>query len=125
MNSESSLQSNWEGLNLAHCDLNDSLINHLLWLTLSVVILYFNLPIAQVELESLPLASILQTSTVLDSCAFNSLLAVTVQERYKRTIQVYIFQCEEVGVSQKNAAKRMNIGFNRAVQLKPDAYIIL
>ncbi|XP_030225403.1 epidermal growth factor receptor kinase substrate 8-like protein 3b isoform X1 [Gadus morhua] len=49
------------------------------------------------ELESLPLASILKTSTVLDCCAYNSLLAVVVQQRFRRSTQVYIFQCEEVG----------------------------
>lgn len=49
------------------------------------------------ELESLPLSCILQTKAVLDSCAYNSLLTVTVQERNKRIPQVFIFQCEETG----------------------------
>ncbi|XP_042347185.1 epidermal growth factor receptor kinase substrate 8-like protein 3b [Plectropomus leopardus] len=49
------------------------------------------------ELESLPLNCILQTKAVLDSCAYNSLLTVTVQERNKRIPQVFIFQCEETG----------------------------
>lgn len=43
--------------------------------------------------------SIMQTKTVLDSCAYNSLLAVTVQDHSKRFPQVYMFQCEETGVS--------------------------
>ncbi|XP_045897653.1 epidermal growth factor receptor kinase substrate 8-like protein 3b [Micropterus dolomieu] len=47
------------------------------------------------ELESLPLSCILQTKAVLDSCAYNSLLTITVQERNKR--QVFMFQCEETG----------------------------
>ncbi|XP_074538620.1 epidermal growth factor receptor kinase substrate 8-like protein 3b [Halichoeres trimaculatus] len=49
------------------------------------------------ELEVLPLRSILQTKAVLDSCAYNSLLTVAVQERNKRHSQVYMFQCEETG----------------------------
>ncbi|XP_041655954.1 epidermal growth factor receptor kinase substrate 8-like protein 3b isoform X2 [Cheilinus undulatus] len=49
------------------------------------------------ELEVLPLSSILQTKAVLDSCAYNSLLAITVQDRNKRMSQVYMFQCEETG----------------------------
>lgn len=49
------------------------------------------------DLESLPLTAIQQTRAVLDSCAYNSLLTVTVKERNSRFPQVYIFQCEEVG----------------------------
>ncbi|XP_041860231.1 epidermal growth factor receptor kinase substrate 8-like protein 3b [Melanotaenia boesemani] len=51
----------------------------------------------KVELESMPLSCIMQTRAVLDSCAYNSLLTVTVQERSKRVPQVYMFQCEETG----------------------------
>ncbi|XP_040008755.1 epidermal growth factor receptor kinase substrate 8-like protein 3b [Xiphias gladius] len=46
------------------------------------------------ELESLPLSSIVRTKAVLDSCAYNSLLTITVQERRS---QVFMFQCEETG----------------------------
>ncbi|XP_067383220.1 epidermal growth factor receptor kinase substrate 8-like protein 3b isoform X2 [Channa argus] len=49
------------------------------------------------ELESLPLNCILQTKAVLESCVYNSVLAVTVQERSKRIPQIFIFQCEETG----------------------------
>ncbi|XP_029291789.1 epidermal growth factor receptor kinase substrate 8-like protein 3b [Cottoperca gobio] len=49
------------------------------------------------ELESLPFSSILQIKAVLDSCAYNSLLTVTVQQRNKRISQVFMFQCEETG----------------------------
>ncbi|XP_068589231.1 epidermal growth factor receptor kinase substrate 8-like protein 3b [Cebidichthys violaceus] len=49
------------------------------------------------ELESLPLSCILQTKAVLDSCAYNSLLTVTVQQRNKHIPQVFMFQCEETG----------------------------
>ncbi|KAF3860338.1 hypothetical protein F7725_000593 [Dissostichus mawsoni] len=52
------------------------------------------------ELESLPLLSIVKTKAVLDSCAYNSLLTVTVQERNKRNRQVFMFQCEETGAEQ-------------------------
>lgn len=55
--------------------------------------------ILKAELESMPLSCILKTKAVLDSCAYNSLLTITVQERHKRIRQVYMFQCEETGVS--------------------------
>ncbi|XP_056278434.1 epidermal growth factor receptor kinase substrate 8-like protein 3b [Pseudoliparis swirei] len=48
-------------------------------------------------LDSMPLSCILQTKAVLDSCAYNSVLTVTVQERNKRIPQVFMFQCEETG----------------------------
>nr|XP_020487922.1 epidermal growth factor receptor kinase substrate 8-like protein 3 isoform X1 [Labrus bergylta]XP_020487924.1 epidermal growth factor receptor kinase substrate 8-like protein 3 isoform X1 [Labrus bergylta] len=49
------------------------------------------------ELEVLPLSSILKTKAVLDSCSYNSLLTITVQEQNKRLSQVYMFQCDETG----------------------------
>ncbi|XP_029912356.1 epidermal growth factor receptor kinase substrate 8-like protein 3b [Myripristis murdjan] len=49
------------------------------------------------DLESLPLSCILETKAVLDSCAYNSLLTITVQDRKKRLPQVFMFQCEELG----------------------------
>lgn len=49
------------------------------------------------ELDSLPLSGITETDAVLDSCAYNSLLTLTVQERNRRIPQVYMFQCEETG----------------------------
>ncbi|CAB1330291.1 unnamed protein product [Coregonus sp. 'balchen'] len=48
------------------------------------------------ELESVPLGSVVQTKAVLDTCAYNSLLTVMVQERNRRIAQVFMFQCEEV-----------------------------
>ena len=47
----------------------------------------------------LPVSDILKISAVLDSCAYDSLLIVSVQERNKRFPQVFMFQCEETGVS--------------------------
>lgn len=47
------------------------------------------------ELDSLSLSSVVETNAVLDACAYNSVLALTVQERNRR--QVYMFQCEETG----------------------------
>lgn len=41
----------------------------------------------------------LEIKAVLDSCAYNSVLMITVDERNKRSPQVYMFQCEETGVS--------------------------
>ncbi|XP_070696484.1 epidermal growth factor receptor kinase substrate 8-like protein 3b [Pempheris klunzingeri] len=62
------------------------------------------------ELESLPLSSILQTKAVLDSCSYNSLLTVTVQQRNKPTPQVFMFQCEETG------AEHIKSDLDKAVQ---------
>ncbi|KAJ0036866.1 hypothetical protein NQD34_005543 [Periophthalmus magnuspinnatus] len=54
------------------------------------------------ELDSLPLNNIIETNAILDTCAYNSLLTLTLQERNKRIPQVYMFQCEETGVSALN-----------------------
>uniref|UniRef100_A0A3Q4MHR5 EPS8 signaling adaptor L3b n=1 Tax=Neolamprologus brichardi TaxID=32507 RepID=A0A3Q4MHR5_NEOBR len=51
----------------------------------------------KVELDSVPLSCIVQIKAVLDSCDFNSLLAITVQERSKRNPRCFMFQCEETG----------------------------
>ncbi|KAL6458933.1 hypothetical protein MHYP_G00324050 [Metynnis hypsauchen] len=48
-------------------------------------------------LESLPLGSIMQTKAILDSCTYDSLLAVTCQENGRRAPNVFLFQCEETG----------------------------
>ncbi|KAM6981969.1 epidermal growth factor receptor kinase substrate 8-like protein 3b [Tautogolabrus adspersus] len=63
------------------------------------------------ELEVLPLSSILQTKAVLDSCSYNSLLTITVQERNKRLSQVYMFQCDETG------AELIKTDLDKAVQI--------
>ncbi|XP_072306211.1 epidermal growth factor receptor kinase substrate 8-like protein 3b [Eucyclogobius newberryi] len=49
------------------------------------------------ELDSLVLSNIINTNAILDTCAYNSLLTLTIQERNKRIPQVYMFQCEETG----------------------------
>ncbi|XP_023649412.2 epidermal growth factor receptor kinase substrate 8-like protein 3b isoform X2 [Paramormyrops kingsleyae] len=48
------------------------------------------------ELEALPLASVSQVRAVMDSCGYNSLLLLAVQER-GRPARVFMFQCEEMG----------------------------
>lgn len=50
------------------------------------------------ELEAIPMRWVLESRAVLDSCAYNSVLTITVDERSKRSPQVYMFQCEETGV---------------------------
>uniref|UniRef100_A0A667WGZ7 EPS8 signaling adaptor L3b n=1 Tax=Myripristis murdjan TaxID=586833 RepID=A0A667WGZ7_9TELE len=61
------------------------------------------------DLESLPLSCILETKAVLDSCAYNSLLTITVQDRKKRLPQVFMFQCEELGNFSKKTPERHNV----------------
>ncbi|KAM9855216.1 epidermal growth factor receptor kinase substrate 8-like protein 3b [Aulostomus maculatus] len=51
------------------------------------------------ELELLPLSCIQQTRAVLDSCAYNSLLTVSLKDRSRRFPQVFLFQCEETGAA--------------------------
>ncbi|XP_067095482.1 epidermal growth factor receptor kinase substrate 8-like protein 3b [Osmerus mordax] len=62
------------------------------------------------ELESIPLISIQHTNAVLDSCAYNSLLTVTVKERNRQISQVFMFQCEEVG------AEHIRVDLDKAVK---------
>ncbi|XP_030641087.1 epidermal growth factor receptor kinase substrate 8-like protein 3b [Chanos chanos] len=52
-------------------------------------------------LESLPLGTIKDSKAVLDSCAYNSLLVVTVHDRYRKgPPHVFMFQCEEIGAEE-------------------------
>ena len=78
-------------------------------------VMFFAIP--QVALESLPLGCILETKAVLDSCAYNSLLTITVQERNRGPPQVYMFQCEEVGVSQILLQPRPSYTFHQDTPL--------
>ncbi|KAJ8360647.1 hypothetical protein SKAU_G00171720 [Synaphobranchus kaupii] len=64
------------------------------------------------ELESLPLSSIIETKALLDTCIYNSMLAITVQERSKGTTSVFIFQCEEV------RAELIKSDLDRAIRLR-------
>ncbi|KAJ8017231.1 hypothetical protein DPEC_G00015660 [Dallia pectoralis] len=63
------------------------------------------------ELELVPLGSVVQIKAVLNCCAYNSLLTVTVHERNRRHPQVFMFQCEEVG------AEHISGDLERAVQV--------
>ncbi|XP_042155710.1 epidermal growth factor receptor kinase substrate 8-like protein 3b [Oncorhynchus tshawytscha] len=67
------------------------------------------------ELEYVPLGSVVQTNAVLDTCAYNSLLTVMVQERNRRIPQVFMFQCEEVG------AEHIREDLDKAVQHNANA----
>nr|XP_019944553.1 PREDICTED: epidermal growth factor receptor kinase substrate 8-like isoform X1 [Paralichthys olivaceus]XP_019944555.1 PREDICTED: epidermal growth factor receptor kinase substrate 8-like isoform X1 [Paralichthys olivaceus] len=66
------------------------------------------------ELEVLPLSSITQTRAILDSCAYNSLLTITVQDHSKRTPQVFMFQCDEI------SADLLKVDLDNAVQRRGD-----
>lgn len=65
----------------------------------------------QVELESYPLSWITNTKAVLDSCSYNSLLILTVMERNKRLDQVYMFQCEEIEVTEGTPVLTIRLDF--------------
>ncbi|XP_034447102.1 epidermal growth factor receptor kinase substrate 8-like protein 3b isoform X2 [Hippoglossus hippoglossus] len=66
------------------------------------------------ELEVLPLSSITQTRAILDSCAYNSLLTITVQDHSKRIPQVFMFQCDEI------TADLLKADLDKAVQKRGD-----
>lgn len=44
------------------------------------------------------LSSIRKTKAVLDSCVYDSLLIISVQDPSQRAPQAFLFQCEEAGV---------------------------
>ncbi|KAK6303985.1 hypothetical protein J4Q44_G00264390 [Coregonus suidteri] len=67
------------------------------------------------ELESVPLGCVVQTKAVLDSCAYNSLLIIMVQQRNRRIPQVFMLQCEEVG------AEHIREDLDKAVQHNANA----
>ncbi|XP_067863753.1 epidermal growth factor receptor kinase substrate 8-like protein 3b isoform X2 [Heptranchias perlo] len=48
------------------------------------------------DLELFPIDAIQDCQAVLDSCVYNSVLAVTIRDRNKRKSSIYLFQCEEV-----------------------------
>uniref|UniRef100_A0A672L235 PTB domain-containing protein n=1 Tax=Sinocyclocheilus grahami TaxID=75366 RepID=A0A672L235_SINGR len=49
-------------------------------------------------LESVHLSRIRATRVVLDSCVYDSLLIISVQDPSQRAPQAFLFQCEEIGV---------------------------
>uniref|UniRef100_A0A673I3Y2 Epidermal growth factor receptor kinase substrate 8-like protein 3 n=1 Tax=Sinocyclocheilus rhinocerous TaxID=307959 RepID=A0A673I3Y2_9TELE len=49
-------------------------------------------------LESVHLSSIRVARAVLDSCVYDSLLIISVQDPSQRAPQAFLFQCEEIGV---------------------------
>lgn len=52
----------------------------------------------QEVLESINLNSIKKAISVLDSCVYDSLLIIVVQDYSQRSPQAFLFQCEESGV---------------------------
>ncbi|XP_053281090.1 epidermal growth factor receptor kinase substrate 8-like protein 3b isoform X1 [Pleuronectes platessa] len=66
------------------------------------------------ELEVLPLRSITQTRAILDSCAYSSLLTITVQDHSKRILQVFMFQCDEI------TADLLKADLDKALQKRGD-----
>lgn len=51
-------------------------------------------------LESMHLNSIRKTKAVLDSCVYDSLLIISVQDPSQRAPQAFLFQCEEAGAQE-------------------------
>ncbi|KAK7146046.1 hypothetical protein R3I93_013692 [Phoxinus phoxinus] len=66
-------------------------------------------------LESVHLSSIRKTKAVLDSCVYDSILIVSVQDPSQRAPQAFLFQCEEAG------AQEVVNDLERAIQQGGDA----
>ncbi|KAJ6659533.1 hypothetical protein lerEdw1_018768 [Lerista edwardsae] len=52
---------------------------------------------AEEELDCYPLESIQECACILDSCIYNSILAITVKEMSPRKTSIMLFQCEQIG----------------------------
>lgn len=71
---------------------------------------------------------VLESKAMLDACAYNSVLTITVDERNKRCPQVYMFQCEETGVRRASLLRHVNASsdfkdfpfFSQAEDIKAD-----
>ncbi|XP_060700974.1 epidermal growth factor receptor kinase substrate 8-like [Hemiscyllium ocellatum] len=48
------------------------------------------------DLEHFPIEDIQDCQAILNSCIYNSVLAITIKHRTKKNASVYLFQCEEV-----------------------------
>ncbi|KAL1020652.1 hypothetical protein UPYG_G00002910 [Umbra pygmaea] len=72
------------------------------------------------ELELVPLECVVQSKAVLDSCAYNSLLTITVREHHRRTPQVFMFQCEDVGAELISGDLKRAIQVSVNVPHEPD-----
>ncbi|XP_048467753.1 epidermal growth factor receptor kinase substrate 8-like protein 3b isoform X2 [Rhincodon typus] len=48
------------------------------------------------DLELFPIESIRDSQAILNSCIYNSVLAVTIKDRSKKNTSVFLFQCEEI-----------------------------
>lgn len=62
-------------------------------------------PPGQEELEAYPLGSVQGCSAALDVCSYDSVLAITVQERSPPGTSVLLFQCERLGVSPRGGGR--------------------
>ncbi|XP_053104275.1 epidermal growth factor receptor kinase substrate 8-like protein 3 [Hemicordylus capensis] len=52
---------------------------------------------AEEELDCYPLESIQECTCILDSCIYNSILAITVKEMRPHRTSIMLFQCEQIG----------------------------
>ncbi|XP_019401817.1 PREDICTED: epidermal growth factor receptor kinase substrate 8-like protein 3 isoform X2 [Crocodylus porosus] len=62
------------------------------------------------ELESFPLECVLRCTAVLDSCTYDSILAITVKDRSHEEISILLFQCTQSG------AELMKSNLDKAVK---------
>ncbi|XP_069489080.1 epidermal growth factor receptor kinase substrate 8-like protein 3 isoform X2 [Ambystoma mexicanum] len=67
------------------------------------------------ELDCFSLESVLGCHSVLNSCSYNSVLALTLKELQARRTSIYLFQCEEIGADllQVNIEKSIERGTHR------------
>ncbi|XP_019369413.1 PREDICTED: epidermal growth factor receptor kinase substrate 8-like protein 3 isoform X2 [Gavialis gangeticus] len=62
------------------------------------------------ELESFPLECVLRCTAVLDSCTYDSILAITLKDRSRQEISILLFQCTQ------NGAEMMKTNLDKAVK---------
>lgn len=67
------------------------------------------------ELDCFSMDSVLSCSSILNSGAHNSVLALTIRELQARRTSIFLFQCEEIGADQlqSNLEKSIEVGKRR------------
>nr|XP_033774444.1 epidermal growth factor receptor kinase substrate 8-like protein 3 isoform X2 [Geotrypetes seraphini]XP_033774445.1 epidermal growth factor receptor kinase substrate 8-like protein 3 isoform X2 [Geotrypetes seraphini] len=67
------------------------------------------------ELECFPLGCVQNCCSVLNSCSFNSILAITVRDHHHKE-NIFLFQCEEIG------AELLQVSLEKILEEKKEAW---
>lgn len=78
----------------------------------------FFLPFAfQNELENFPLNTIQHCQAVMNSCNYDSILALVCKEPSQSKADLHLFECDEVKVGQNTAVEHMELEYMRVFLL--------